>query len=142
MPLCWHYHNNIFKDYIMNLKVLFLTLASIITLGNQCYARDGEEYLNLQNVGHHGDHGEYYDPADLPEVYYDRSNQEIILVADGFVSSYDVDIVSLSTLQVVLFTAVNGYGDTIDVSTLTDDNYKIVISTPYNNIYEGYFTNY
>ncbi len=78
----------------------------------------------------------------MPEVYYDRSNQEIILVADGFVSSYDVDIVSLSTLQVVLFTAVNGYGDTIDVSMLPDDNYKIVISTPYNNIYEGYFTNY
>ncbi len=91
---------------------------------------------------HGGGHNEYFDPADKPEVFYDDDNQEIILVADGFVSSYDVDIVSLSTLQVVLFTAVNGYGDTIDVSMLPDDNYKIVISTPYNNIYEGYFTNY
>ena len=87
-------------------------------------------------------HNEHYDPADKPEVYYDDDNQEIILVADGFVSSYDVDIVSPSTLQVVLFTAVNGYGDTIDVSMLPNDNYKIVISTPYNNVYEGYFTNY
>ena len=127
---------------MMNLKVLLLTLVSIIFLGNQCYARDGEERLNLQNVGHHGDHTEYFDPADKPEVYYDRDNQEIVLVADGFASSYDVDIFSMSSMQCVLYTTISGYGDTIDVSSLPDDDYKIVISTPYHNIYEGYFTNY
>ena len=119
--------------------IAFLFFSPLIVFAN---IRGGEEQIFLQKKKIKDGHTEYYDPADLPEVYYDRSNQEIILVADGFVSSYDVDIVSLSTLQVVLFTAVNGYGDTIDVSTLTDDNYKIVISTPYNNIYEGYFTNY
>jgi len=87
-------------------------------------------------------HTEYFDPADKPEVYYDRDNQEIILVADGFASSYDVDIFSMSSMQCVLYTTISGYGDTIDVSSLPDDDYKIVISTPYHNIYEGYFTNY
>ena len=78
----------------------------------------------------------------MPEVFYDNNVQEIILVADGFVSSYDVNIVSLSTLQLALHSTASGYGDTIDVSSLPDDNYKIVITTPYNNVYEGYFTNY
>ena len=122
-----------------HLLIAFLFFSPLIVFAN---IRGGEEQIFLQKKKIKDGHTEYYDPADMPEVYYDRSNQEIILVADGFVSSYDVDIVSLSTLQIVLFTAVNGYGDTIDVSTLPDDDYKIVISTPYNNIYEGYFTNY
>ncbi len=96
----------------------------------------------IQNGGAVGDHGEYFDPADKPELYYDVDNQEIILVADGFLSSYDVNIVSLSTLQLALHSTANGYGDIIDVSSLPDDDYKIVITTPYNNVYEGYFTNY
>ena len=119
--------------------IAFLFFSPLIVFAN---IRGGEEQIFLQKKKIKDGHTEYYDPADMPEVYYDRSNQEIILVSDGFVSSYDVDIVSLSTLQVVLFTAVNGYGDTTDVSTLPDDDYKIVISTPYNNVYEGYFTNY
>lgn len=119
--------------------IAFLFFSPLIVFAN---IRGGEEQIFLQKKKIKDGHTEYYDPADMPEVYYDDDNQEIILVADGFVSSYDVDIVSLSTLQVVLFTSVNGYGDTIDVSMLPDDNYKIVISTPYNNIYEGYFTNY
>ena len=122
----------------MKKVILFILLSALTCLALWADRRP----IVIQNGGAVGDHGEFFDPADKPEVYYDDDNQEIILVADGFVSSYDVDIVSLSTLQVVLFTAVNGYGDTIDVSTLPDDNYKIVISTPYNNIYEGYFTNY
>ena len=116
---------------------LFFILYALHT-----YAYSAPDEVALTNGGQQHDHYDYYSPADKPIVYYDDDNQEIILVADGFVSSYDVDIVSLSTLQIVLFTAVNGYGDTIDVSMLPDDNYKIVITTPYNNIYEGYFTNY
>ena len=121
------------KNKYLLFIILFLFATMQVNATRQIILHQGGQVPN---------HGEYYDPADMPEVYYDDDNQEIILVADGFVSSYDVDIVSLSTLQVVLFTAVNGYGDTIDVSTLPDDDYKIVISTPYNNIYEGYFTNY
>ena len=124
----------------MERRIIFILV--FVSLSLNLFGDNEAQQINLEHQHQYSDHNEYYNPADMPEVYYDRSNQEIILVADGFVSSYDVDIVSLSTLQVVLFTAVNGYGDTIDVSMLPDDNYKIVISTPYNNIYEGYFTNY
>lgn len=81
-------------------------------------------------------------PADMPEAYYDNDNEEIIIVADGFSSYYDVDIVSQSTMQLVLYTAISGYGDNIDVSSLPDDNYTIVITSSNNNVYEGHFTNY
>ena len=123
--------------YRLSLFTLFIELSSLLT----CYAR-GEEKLNLQHIGHHGNHGEYYPPADKPEVYYDTDNEEIIIIADGFASYYDVDIVSQSTMQLVLYTAISGYGDNIDVSSLPDDNYKIVITSSYNNVYEGQFTNY
>ena len=104
------------------------------------FLKNMQRNIALEHKG--GNHGEYFDPADKPEAYYDVDNQEIILVADGFVSYYDVNIVSLSTMQLALHLTANGYGDTIDVSSLPDDDYKIVITPPYNNVYEGYFTNY
>lgn len=116
-----------------------LLISSLIVFAN---VRGGEEQIFLQKKKVKDGHTEYFDPADKPEVYYDRDNQEIVLVADGFASSYDVDIFSMSSMQCVLYTTISGYGDTIDVSSLPDDDYKIVISTPYHNIYEGYFTNY
>ena len=80
-------------------------------------------------------------PADQPDVYYDDDEQEIIIDGPGSEASYyDVDIVSLSTLDTVLSTQVNGTYDTIDVSSLPDDNYKIVITSSNFNEYEGYFT--
>ena len=78
----------------------------------------------------------------MPEAYYNTDTEEIIIVADGFSSYYDVDIISQSTLQLVLYTTISGYGDSIDVSLLPDDNYKIVITSSNNNVYEGQFTNY
>ena len=54
----------------------------------------------------------------MPEAYYDTNTEEIIITADGFASYYDVDIVSQSTLQLVLYTTISGYGDNIDVSSL------------------------
>ena len=98
--------------------------------------------INIRHVPHGGTHSEYYTPADMPEVYYDSDDQEIIIVADGFATYYDVDIVSQSTQLAVISTQVDGYGDTIDISSLPDDDYTIVITSEYNNVYEGYFTNY
>lgn len=97
--------------------------------------------INLQHKKPNN-HNEYYPPADMPEVYYDSDNQEIIIVADGFSSYYDVDIVSESTLMIVISTQIDGYGDSIDVSALPDDNYTIVITSSNNNEYVGQFTNY
>ncbi len=78
----------------------------------------------------------------MPEAYYDTDDQEIILVADGYADYYDVDIISLSTMTAIISTQVDGYGDSIDVSLLPDDDYKIVITSSNNNVYEGQFTNY
>lgn len=101
-----------------------------------------QESIVLRDPRNQHDHIEYYPPADMPEVYYDSDNQEIIIVADGFSSYYDVDIVSESTLMIVISTQVDGYGDSIDISSLPDDNYTIVITSEYNNVFEGQFTNF
>jgi hypothetical protein len=101
-----------------------------------------EAQIYLQHQHQQGDHSEYYQPADMPEVYFDSDLQEIILYADGYADYYDVDIISLSTMMAVISTQVDGYGDSIDVSLLPDDDYKIVITSSYNNVYEGQFTNY
>ena len=95
-------------------------------------------HLNPKKIGHL----EQPIPADMPEAYYDTNTEEIIITADGFASYYDVDIVSQSTLQLVLYTTISGYGDNIDVSSLPDDDYTIIITSSYNNEYEGHFTNY
>lgn len=97
--------------------------------------------INLQKKKT-GTHLEQPTPADMPEAYYDTNTEEIIIVADGFSSYYDVDIVSLSTTIAMISTQVDGYGDSIDVSSLSDDSYRIVITSSNNNVYEGNFTNY
>lgn len=119
---------------------LFFILMSCICI--DLYADGGAAaQINLQKKKT-GTHLEQPTPADMPEVYYDTDNEEIIIIADGFASYYDVDIISQSTLQLVLYTTISGYGDSIDVSLLPDDNYKIVITSSNNNVYEGQFTNY
>ena len=120
-------------------RVITITLLLITTI--QLFARDsGQVAIILRHKG--GAHTEYYTPADMPEAYYDTNTEEIIIVADGFSSYYDVDIVSQSTMQLVLYTTISGYGDNIDVSSLPDDNYTIVITSEFNNVYQGQFTNY
>jgi hypothetical protein len=101
-----------------------------------------EAQINLKHQHNQGNHSEYYQPADMPEVYFDSDLQEIILYADGNADYYDVDIVSLSTTIAMISTQVDGYGDSIDVSSLPDDSYRIVITSSNNNVYEGQFTNY
>lgn len=119
---------------------LFFILMSCICI--DLYADGGAAaQINLQKKKT-GTHLEQPTPADMPEVYYDTDDQEIILVADGYADYYDVDIISLSTMMAVISTQVDGYGDSIDVSLLPDDNYKIVITSSNNNVYEGQFTNY
>ncbi len=94
----------------------------------------------IQNGGAADDRIEYYAPADMPEVYYDNFNYDVVIVADGFADYYVIDIVSLVTMQSVIYTQISGYGDTINVSSVPDGYYRIVIHSSYNNIYEGYFT--
>jgi hypothetical protein len=81
-------------------------------------------------------------PAVEPDVYYDRDNQEIIIVGTGNLTYYDVEIESLTTWNVWISTQVNGTYDTIDVSSLPSDDYVITIDTSVGISYEGDFTIY
>lgn len=81
-------------------------------------------------------------PADMPQVYYDDETDEIIIDGPGYASYYNVDIVSQSTLALVLYDTVDGDYDTIDISSLPDDNYEIIVTSSNNNEFVGYFTNY
>ncbi len=123
------------------LRFMLLSLL-MFSFGITSEARDAEAKLNLQHVGHGGDHGEYYPPADMPEAYYNSDLQEIIIVADGYASYYEVDVISQSTMYLVLYTTISGYGDAIDVSSLPDDDYTIIITSSNNNQYVGQFSNY
>ena len=94
--------------------------------------------INLQHKGH-DDHLEYFPPADLPEAYYDPDNQEIIIVADGFASYYYVEVFQTEYTIPVISTQIDGYGDSIDVSSLSEGYYTIVITSSNNNEFEGTF---
>ncbi len=93
----------------------------------------------IQNGGAVGDHFELPAPADEPDVYYDSDNHEIIIDGQGFVNYYDVEIATAASYVTVLTTQVNGYYDTIDISTLPQGHYIITIESPLGNTFEGYF---
>lgn len=122
------------------MKKIYLTIILSLFLSFELSAaRLIIVHSNGQVHGHH----EILHPADQPEVYYDDVEQEIIIDGQWSEASYyDVDIVSLSTLDTALSTRVSSTYDTIDVSSLPDDNYQIVITSSNNNEYVGYFTNY
>ena len=95
----------------------------------------------IQNGGSANDHFEHYSIADMPDaVYYDSDEGEIIIEADGTSSYYNVQIVSNYLNQTVISTQINGYGDTIDISSLPDGNYTIVITSEFLNEYVGQFS--
>ena len=94
----------------------------------------------IQNGGATDDRIEFYAPADMPEVYIDLDEMEVIIEADGFADYYVVNIISQVTMQSVIYTKISGYGDTVDVSSLPDGYYHLVITSSNNNVFEGYFT--
>lgn len=95
--------------------------------------------ISLQHQTH-DNHSEYYPPADMPEVYLNSDEMEILVVADGFASYYNVDIVFVPTNTLVISTQISGYGDSIDISSLGPCYYMITIISEFNNVYQGYFT--
>jgi hypothetical protein len=117
-----------------------LLLVLCLICGVNLYANDEATYqINIQNVPHGGTHSEYYAPADMPEVYINSQDLEIIIVANGVALYYDVEIISQKTNHSVLYTKISGYGDIIDVSYLPEAYYRIVIHSSNNNVFEGYF---
>ena len=145
MPFSFFYLNfanskfNHFNLYFFTMK-RFITITFLMLFAVQMFADRNYQHIQLDptKIGH-------FDqpvPADMPEVYYNTDTEEIIIVADGFSAYYDVDIISQSSMIAVISTQVDGYGDSIDISSLPDDNYTIVITSEFNNVYQGQFTNY
>ena len=117
-------------------RICFFLVSAFISA--QLFTAVGEIEIVLSQPGAHS---EYYPKADMPlEVYYDDDTDEIVIVADGFSSYYDVVIEDYYTGVVVISTQISGYGDSIDVSSLSTGTYTITITTSYNNVYVGQFT--
>ena len=114
---------------------LLFFLLSAFTI--QLNADNETKVIVLSGKG--GTHLEYFVPADMPDVYYDEDNQTIIIDGGGEVTYYDVEIASTSSSVPVISTQVNGYYDTIDVSSLPQDEYVITIYSPEDHTYEGFF---
>ncbi len=119
-------------------KVLLTLMAALLSVSSYALRRD----ILLNNGDVQPNHFEFPVPADEPDVYYDDDAQQIIIDGTGCVSYYDVEITSQSTWDVVVSTSVNGSYDTIDISSLPDDDYIITIDSPLGNTYEGYFQTY
>ena len=140
-----HYDNIIVKQKALIMKRpkrICLILLMLMVFVFSVFHVKAEEAVNLEYSGHHGTHtGIPFVPMDMPDVYYDDVTQEIIIDGNGYSAYYDVEIVSESTLLTVLSANVDGDYDTIDISSLPDDNYTIVITSSEDNQYEGHFTN-
>lgn len=117
-------------------KFILLTIILSFVAG---LAYAGTHPIQIRDKGSVGNHSEYYPPADMPEVYYDDVNQEIIIVADGFTSYYYVEIFQTEYTIPVISTLIDGYGDNIDVSSLLEGYYTIIITSSNNNEFEGTF---
>ena len=118
--------------------ILFLLMSTMVAFG--LMAR--RQIVLSQHGQVPGHSGQPLFPADQPDVYYDDDADIIIVDGTGYSTYYDVEITSLSTFYVMISTSVNGNYDTIDVASLPDDDYEIVITSSYDNVFEGYFTNY
>lgn len=118
--------------------ILFLLMSTLVAFG--LVAR--RQIVLSQHGQVPGHSGQPLFPTDQPAVYYDDDSQEIIVDGTGYSTYYNVEINSLSTFDLVLSIQVNGSYATIDVASLPDDNYEIVITSSLNNVFEGYFTNY
>ena len=124
----------------MKTKRLFTLLVSMFVLGISVCC--GQELINMQHIGNHNDHFNIPVPADMPDVYYNNSTQTVIIDGGGEVNYYDVEIISLTSMNTVISTQVNGYYDTIDVSSLPEAEYGIFIYSPTGNSFEGFFEIY
>ena len=119
----------------MNYRIIIFLLLSIVGL----QAQASDEEIVLSCPGHQHDHIEHYDPADMPIVYFDSEAMEIIIEAEGYADYYVVEVISMVSGQTLIYTQIDGYGDTIDISALPDAYYQIIITSSNNNVFEGTF---
>ena len=115
-------------------KILFILM--ILIVGFDASAR---REIEIHQNGQMPTHNEYYPPADMPEAYFDSDEMEIVIEAEGYADYYIVEVFSMASTQSLIYTQIDGYGDTIDVSSLPIGYYQIIITSSNNNVFEGYF---
>lgn len=116
---------------------LLLTVTSV-----NLFAFTRSDRIVLNPSGPQPNHGIIPVPADEPDVYYYNDTRTVIIDGGGEVNYYDIEIISWTTLNTVITTQVSGYYDTIDVSSLPEDEYNIIIYSPTGNIFDGFFEIY
>ncbi len=116
-------------------------LLVLLLCSSAAVARE-EENVNLHFPGNGPTHGSIPIPADMPDVYYNNSTQTLIIDGTGEVNYYDVEVISLTTLDTEISTQVDGYYDTIDVSSLPSGEYTIIIYSPTGYTFDGDFAIY
>ena len=121
---------------ISSKKLSLFFLATFLISSSVCMASVAS--INMHHNGSHGTHSEHYLPADMPIVYFDSDAMEIIIEADGFAGYYNVEVRLMPSSDPVILTQIDGYGDTIDVSSLPAGYYQLVITSSKHNVYEGY----
>ena len=119
--------------------ILFLLLS--LTSVN-LFAFTKSDRIVLKPDGPQHNHYNIPMPADMPDVYYNNDTRTITIDGAGEVSYYDVEIISWTTLYTVISTQVSGYYDTIDVSSLSNDDYVIIIYSPTGYTFDGDFEIY
>ena len=87
-------------------RIILFSLFILSLMGhNYVHAHDDLiDYINIRHVPHGGTHNNLPLPADMPDVYYDNSNQQIIVDGLGVVTYYDVDdeTVSMSDITALI----------------------------------------
>lgn len=116
-------------------KLIILFIASCVSL----FSFGSPERIQMSDHSQQHNHFDFPVPAVEPDVYYDDDNQEIIIVGTGNATYYNVVIESVTDWNVSISTQVNGYYDTIDISSLPADEYSITITTQWNDTFVGYF---
>ena len=115
---------------------IFFTLIFLIF---PFYLYADRDEIVLMPSGNQHNHGEYYIPVDMPVVYIDAEMTQLIIEAEGYADYYTVEAISLVSGQTLIYTQIDGYGDTIDISALPDAYYQIIITSSNNNVFEGTF---
>jgi len=118
-------------------RFVFFMLCIVAASGIFMFA--DRQPIVIHNGGAVGDHSNLPLPADIPDVYYDGDNQQIIVDGLGVVTYYDVEIASTTNWTVYISTQVSGSYGTIDISSLPEGEYVITIDSPLDNTYEGCF---
>ena len=119
-------------------RILLMTFVVFVSL----FSFTSPEKISLSNPNQQPNHNNIPVPADMPDVYYNNDTQTVIIDGGGEVNYYDVEIISLTTLETEIYTQVNGYYDTIDVSSLPDGDYTIFIYSPTGYTFDGDFAIY